>query len=136
MATSNLTADVPLYIFPDSAGGYKIGINVSLNSGQTYQMYEFDTGGQGFWSAYNASWLTNPVTAGDTVATKYLQQRYHLRCAGRHRAGHVAGDGIGAYGANGDAAGRQWRHCCRDRNCRETHRSGSIHRPAIKKRHQ
>ena len=68
MATSNLTADVPLYIFPDSEGGYKIGINVSLNNGQTYQMYEFDTGGQGFWSAYNTSWFKNPVTSGDTVA--------------------------------------------------------------------
>jgi hypothetical protein len=69
MATSNLTANVPLYIFPDSVGGYKIGINVSLNGGQTYQMYEFDTGGQGFWSAYNASWFTNPVTSGDTFTT-------------------------------------------------------------------
>jgi Hint domain len=69
MTTPNLTADIPLYIFPDSVGGYKIGINVSLNGGQTYQMYEFDTGGQGFWSAYNAAWFSNPVKADDMVAT-------------------------------------------------------------------
>ena len=31
-------------------------------------MYEFDTGGQGFWSAYNTSWFKDPVTSGDTAA--------------------------------------------------------------------
>ena len=32
-------------------------------------MYEFDTGGQGFWSAYNAAWFSNPVTPDDVVAS-------------------------------------------------------------------
>jgi hypothetical protein len=69
MATPNPTADIPLYIFPDTSGGYKIGINVSLNGGQTYQMYEFDTGGQGFWSAYNPAWFTNAVAPDDVVTS-------------------------------------------------------------------
>lgn len=69
MATSDLTADLPLCIFPDTVGGYKIGINVTPNGGQTYQMYEFDTGGgQRFRSATNASWFTNVGTPYDVVA--------------------------------------------------------------------
>lgn len=63
------TASIPLYIFPNTGGGYKIGISVSLNGGQSYQMYEFDTGGQGFWSAYNSSWFSNPVMQNDMTAS-------------------------------------------------------------------
>jgi hypothetical protein len=61
MATTNLAAGIPLYIFPDAVDGYKIGIAVSVNSGRTYQMHEFDTGSQGVWPPYNASWF-NPGT--------------------------------------------------------------------------
>jgi hypothetical protein len=66
MATTNLAAGIPLYIFPDAVDGYKIGIAVSVNSGRTYQMHEFDTGSQGVWPPYNASWF-NPGTPFDAV---------------------------------------------------------------------
>lgn len=63
------TVDVPLYLV-DAGGVYKIGIEVSLDGGQTFQMYEFDTGGKGFWVAEDAAW--GPVTdTGVTVTTSY-----------------------------------------------------------------
>lgn len=55
--------DIPLYVVPYQ-GGYKIGIEVSLDGGNTYRMYEFDTGGTGFYAAYSPStWSSyTPVT--------------------------------------------------------------------------
>ena len=66
------TATIPLYEFPNQGGGYKIGINVSLDGGANYRMYEFDTGGQGFWAAYNPSWWTNdPISNSLSVSNTY-----------------------------------------------------------------
>jgi hypothetical protein len=63
------TVSVPLYLV-DAGGIYKIGIEVSLDGGQTFEMYEFDTGGKGFWAAEDAAW--GPVTdSGITVTNSY-----------------------------------------------------------------
>ena len=43
---------VPLYVFPDGSGGFKIGINISLDNNPLL-MYEFDTGAAGFYAAYS-----------------------------------------------------------------------------------
>lgn len=67
--TSSDTFDVPLYLV-DADGIYKIGIEVSLDGGQTYQMYEFDTGGKGFWIADDAAWGTT-VSTGITASNTY-----------------------------------------------------------------
>ncbi|GAB0120281.1 Hint domain-containing protein [Acidisoma sp. 7E03] len=63
---SDATATMPLYLV-DAGGIYKIGIEVSLDGGQTFQMYEFDTGGKGFWVADDAAW--GPVTQGAGTLT-------------------------------------------------------------------
>ncbi|MBN8896792.1 MAG: Hint domain-containing protein, partial [Rhodospirillales bacterium] len=73
-------AHIPLYLLPFS-GGYKIGIQVSLDGGATYRMYEFDTGGTGFYAAYDpATWgattpqsqapVINSYASGNTYATQ------------------------------------------------------------------
>jgi len=65
------SAGIPLYIFPNG-GGFKVGINVSLDNGTTFRMYEFDTGGTGFWAAYNPSWWANqPISSDITVDITY-----------------------------------------------------------------
>lgn len=63
------TVDVPLYLV-DADGFYKIGIEVSLDCGQTFQMYEFDTGGKGFWVAQDAAWGSINDT-GHTASNSY-----------------------------------------------------------------
>jgi hypothetical protein len=50
---------IPLYVFPlPGGGGFKIGIKVSFDN-KTFKMYEFDTGGTGFWAAGNPNWWSN-----------------------------------------------------------------------------
>lgn len=56
---------LPLYVVPDPQGGFKIGIKVSLDGGKTFNMYEFDTGGTGFYSAYDAQWFPIPAHSPD-----------------------------------------------------------------------
>ncbi|WP_333873705.1 hypothetical protein [Methylobacter sp.] len=47
---------LPLYVFPlPDKGGFKIGIKISFDN-TTFKMYEFDTGGSGFWAAGNSHW--------------------------------------------------------------------------------
>ncbi|HEY8034122.1 MAG TPA: hypothetical protein VIF37_00845 [Methylobacter sp.] len=47
---------IPLYIFPVPEGdGFKIGIKASFDK-TNFLMYEFDTGGSGFWAAGNNNW--------------------------------------------------------------------------------
>lgn len=60
-ASSSVTAvTLPLYVFPiPGKSGFKIGIKISFD-GKTFKMYEFDTGGSGFWAAGNANWWPNP----------------------------------------------------------------------------
>jgi autotransporter passenger strand-loop-strand repeat protein len=53
--------DIPLYLVP-YGDGFKVGIEVSLNGGQTYEMEEFDTGASGFFSTYNAAWWSSYST--------------------------------------------------------------------------
>jgi autotransporter passenger strand-loop-strand repeat protein len=66
--TSNTqTPDIPLYLLPDGTSGYKIGIQVSLDGGATYRMYEFDTGGTGFYASYNPNaWSSYTVNGQPT----------------------------------------------------------------------
>jgi hypothetical protein len=61
---------VPLYVFPFSEG-YKIGIRVSFDAGAHYHMFEFDTGGTGFWSAFDAQWWPTPTIVGDPLNIQY-----------------------------------------------------------------
>ena len=79
--TSNATSyDIPLYVL-NYGGGYKIGIEVSLDDGQTYKMYEFDTGGTGLYAVYNPSWWSsytivssNPAVISYTSGNTYTAQ--------------------------------------------------------------
>jgi autotransporter passenger strand-loop-strand repeat protein len=57
--------DIPLYLVP-FGDGFKVGIEVSLNGGQTYEMEEFDTGASGFFSAYNAAWWSSYTVVSNT----------------------------------------------------------------------
>jgi autotransporter passenger strand-loop-strand repeat protein len=60
--------DLPLYILPFD-GSYKVGIEISLDGGQTYKMYEFDTGASGLYTAYNPSWWSSYSVVSDVPAT-------------------------------------------------------------------
>ncbi|MBN8929273.1 MAG: Hint domain-containing protein [Rhodospirillales bacterium] len=62
------TATIPLYVFPYQHG-YKIGIEASLDGGTTFHMFEFDTGGTGFWSSYDPAWWGTPATGGTITAS-------------------------------------------------------------------
>lgn len=64
------TADIPLY-FVDENGTYKIGIEISLDGGKDYQLYEFDTGGKGFWVAPDAAWGSVSPSGGAPIYNSY-----------------------------------------------------------------
>ena len=63
-----LPVHIPLYILPYNSG-YKVGIEISLDGGTTYKMYEFDTGGTGFYASYNPAWWSSytPVSSAPTI---------------------------------------------------------------------
>ncbi|MCB8875445.1 Hint domain-containing protein [Acidisoma silvae] len=60
--------DIPLYVLPYNSG-YKVGIEISLDGGTTYKMYEFDTGGTGFYASYNPAWWSSytPVSSAPAI---------------------------------------------------------------------
>lgn len=65
---------IPLKTFAYSSGGstyYKYGIHVGIGGGGP-QLFEFDTGGEGFYASYSASaaWWGNHVTVSPTTFTK------------------------------------------------------------------
>ena len=68
---------VPLhwqYINGDPSGPRKLGIYATLGSGSTPQLFEFDTGGDGFYATYASgttgpSWATSPWWGNDWTAT-------------------------------------------------------------------
>jgi hypothetical protein len=75
-AQSEITAPitVPLIYTQIAGGGYKWGINLSIGDGATPGLFEFDTGGTGFYAAYATNstspwWGSTPV--GTTVATNH-----------------------------------------------------------------
>jgi hypothetical protein len=61
---------IPLYIYQlPNKGGFKIGIKASFDN-KTFLMYEFDTGGSGFWAAGNDNWWSNyTVPSGSSPQT-------------------------------------------------------------------
>lgn len=68
---------IPLQYTPISSGGYKWGIYATLAGGDTPQLFEFDTGGAGFYSAFssNASvapwWGTNFTVVNTNASLSY-----------------------------------------------------------------
>lgn len=65
---------IPLKTFAYSSGGstyYKYGIHVGIGGGGP-QLFEFDTGGEGFYASYSASaaWWGNDVTVSANTFTK------------------------------------------------------------------
>ena len=68
---------VPLHYRQIDSGGYKLGIYASLGGG-TPKIFEFDTGGAGFYAAYasadtskSAWWGTNFASTGQSVTNTY-----------------------------------------------------------------
>ncbi|MDP1721572.1 MAG: hypothetical protein Q8L37_00015 [Candidatus Gottesmanbacteria bacterium] len=55
MSSITSPVQIPLYKFSLPGGGFKIGIKASFDS-KNFLMYEFDTGGSGFWAAGNDNW--------------------------------------------------------------------------------
>ncbi len=63
--------DIPLYVLPFD-GSYKVGIELSFNGGQSYQLYEFDTGASGLYTSYNPSqWSSYSVVSPVPAANNY-----------------------------------------------------------------
>jgi hypothetical protein len=67
---------IPLYATDISSGGYKWGIYASL-AGGTHQLFEFDTGGGGFYSVYSSDrsiapwWGTNYTVINNNASNSY-----------------------------------------------------------------
>jgi len=81
-ADEPLTLSIPIYLINDKAGTggieYKIGIMLKLGddlNNNGYRMYEFDTGGTGFWAAHststNANTWSNSAVGTDPVNITY-----------------------------------------------------------------
>lgn len=71
------TVMVPLHYRQIDSGGYKLGIYASIGGG-TPKIFEFDTGGAGFYAAYasadigkSAWWGTNFADTGQSVTNTY-----------------------------------------------------------------
>lgn len=68
---------VPLYFTPTDTGAAKLGIYASIGTGGTPKLFEFDTGGTGFYAAYSsnagvAPWWGSGVTlGGPPIANTY-----------------------------------------------------------------
>lgn len=63
--------NIPLYVLNLDGSSYKIGIELSLDGGTTYKMYEFDTGGTGLYAAYNPAWWSDYASASSTPTVFY-----------------------------------------------------------------
>lgn len=80
-ADEPLTLSIPIYLINDKAGTgnveYKIGIMLKLGDDEEnngYRMYEFDTGGTGFWAAHSINtnaniWSNSAVGTGPISIT-------------------------------------------------------------------
>jgi len=55
MSSITSPVQIPLYKFSLPGGEFKIGIKAAFDN-KTFLMYEFDTGGSGFWAAGNDNW--------------------------------------------------------------------------------
>lgn len=68
---------IPLFYTPiDTNGDYKWGIDLSIGGSTTPQLFEVDTGGTGFYSAYATNsaspwWGTNVTPLGTPVSNQY-----------------------------------------------------------------
>lgn len=70
-ATPQGPVNIPLYVLNLVGNTYKIGIELSLDGGTTYKMYEFDTGGTGLYAAYNPAWWSGYTSVSDTPTVFY-----------------------------------------------------------------
>lgn len=72
----------PLQVIFVAGTGYKVGIQAGFSSG-VYQLYEFDTGGVGFWSAYDGSgtsksgWWPRTSNTGIVYQVTYASGNYY-----------------------------------------------------------
>ena len=72
------TVLVPLHYRAIDSGGFKLGIYASIGGSTTPQIFEFDTGGAGFYAAYASSdtskspwWGTGFAATGNSVTNTY-----------------------------------------------------------------
>lgn len=72
------TVLVPLHYRVIDSGGFKLGIYASIGGSTTPQIFEFDTGGAGFYAAYASSdtskspwWGTGFAATGNSVTNTY-----------------------------------------------------------------
>ena len=80
---------VPLHFTPTNAGADKLGIWVGIGSGATPQLFEFDTGGTGFYAAYSPVSGVSPWWGGG-VTVNASQQIHTAYDSGLNYFGNVA----------------------------------------------
>lgn len=80
---------VPLHFTPTNAGADKLGIWVGIGSGATPQLFEFDTGGTGFYAAYSPLSGVSPWWGGG-VTVNASQQIHTAYDSGLNYFGNVA----------------------------------------------
>jgi hypothetical protein len=86
------TADIPLY-FVDDNGTYKTGVEISLDGGENYQLYEFDTGGKGFWVAPDAAWGSFSPSGAGPIYNSYGSDIAYTGNAGQANITFLTVDG-------------------------------------------
>lgn len=71
--TVNSPITIPLYFTPTNTGADKLGIWVGIGNGATPQLFEFDTGGTGFYAAYSSLPGVSPWWGGGVTANASQQ---------------------------------------------------------------
>lgn len=89
---------VPLWMTPVSGGGYKLGIYVGIGTGAAPALFEFDTGGPGFYAAYSSEAGVSPWW-GSEVNPFPLQPAGTTYDSGLQYSGNLATAAVTLYGS-------------------------------------
>ncbi len=104
LVTGSLRADistpitVPLWATPVSGGGTKLGIYVGIGTGATPALFEFDTGGPGFYAAYSPVAGVSPWWGSD-VNSLTSQPAGTTYDSGLQYSGNLATAAVTLYGS-------------------------------------
>lgn len=100
--TINTPITVPLHFTQTSSGNYKLGIYVGIGAGATPALFEFDTGGAGFYAAYSPYAGISPWWGSHTVITpeEHIENAYD---SGLTYTGRVAAGAVSLFASAGSA---------------------------------
>lgn len=95
---------VPLWATPVSGGGLKLGIYVGIGAGAAPALFEFDTGGPGFYAAYSSEAGVSPWW-GSEVNPFPLEPAGTTYDSGLQYSGNLATAAVTLYGSASPSSG-------------------------------